>query len=153
MDEDKRRSNGAGERWLDWLGRELVRRQVMPGLRLMVLWEVIEEWFASDEFDGRIAATLIGGADLPGPGHPAHAIVAANRLALRRLLEELAAEARAPDPPALALQLQMLLEGAIVGALVDRQPEVARVAGQLAMVALAASGERRSAPGAPADGG
>jgi hypothetical protein len=152
VDEDRRRSNGAGERWLDWLAHELVRRQAVPGMRLMVLWEVVEDWFASDQFDGRIAATLIGGADLPGPGHPAHAIVAANRLALRRLLEELAAEVRALDPPALALQLQMLFEGAIVGALVDRQPEVARVAGQLAVVALAASGQRGGAPEAPAEG-
>jgi hypothetical protein len=152
VDEDKRQSNGAGERWLEWLRHELAGREAVPGMRLMALWEVLEEWFASDGFDGRIAATLIGGADLPGPGHPAHAIVAANRLSLRRLLEELAREVRAPDPAALALQLQMLFEGAIVGALIDRQPEVARVARQLALVALAASGDRRGAPEAPAEG-
>jgi hypothetical protein len=152
VDEGRRRSNGAGERWLDWLARELARREPVPGARLMVLWQVLEEWFASDQFDGRIAATLIGGADLPGPGHPAHAIVAANRLALRRLLEGLSRDVRARDPAGLALQLLMLFEGAVVGALVDRDPEVARVARQLTLVALAASTERRGASEAPAEG-
>jgi hypothetical protein len=150
--DDRRRSNGAGERWHDWLARELARREPVPGARLMVLWQVLEEWFASDEFDGRIAATLIGGSDLPGPGHPAHAIVAANRLALRRLLEELARDVRARDPTGLALQLQMLFEGAVVGALIDRDPGVARVARQLTLVAVAADGERRGVPEAPAEG-
>jgi hypothetical protein len=138
--------NGAAERWLDWLSGELARRESAPGPRLMVLWDVLEEWFASDDFQGRIADSLIGGADLPGPGHPAHAAVAANRSLLRRLLEGLAQEVGAPDPTELASQLQMLFEGAIVGALIDGQPQVARIARHLAVVALAASAVPRELP-------
>lgn len=105
----------------------------------MVLWDVLEEWFASDSFQGGIAEGLIGGADLPGPGHPGHAAVAANRDSLRRLLEGLAREVGAPDPTELASQLQMLFEGAVVGALIDGRPQVARIARHLAVVALAAT--------------
>lgn len=140
--------NGAAERWLDWLSSELVRRESGAGPRLMVLWDVLEEWFSSEEFQGRIADSFIGGADLPGPGHPAHAAVVANRRSLRRLLEDLAQEVGAPDPTELASQLQMLFEGAVVGALIDGQPQVARAARHLALVALAAStGPRGRPPG------
>ena len=140
------RRNGAAERWLEWLSVELARRESAAGPRLMVLWDVLEEWFASEEFQGRIADSLIGGADLPGPGHPAHAAVVANRHSLRRLLEDLAQEVGAPDPTELASQLQMLFEGAVVGALIDGQPQVARIARQLALVALAASAGPRGLP-------
>lgn len=150
--------NGAAERWLEWLSSELARRESAPGSRLMVLWDVLEEWFASEDFQGRIADGLIGGADLPGPGHPAHAAVAANRHSLRRLLEDLAEEVGAPDPTELASQLQMLFEGAVVGALIDGQPRVARIARHLAVVALAASAPvpgtgRPGPPSASADEG
>lgn len=138
--------NGAAERWLEWLSGELARRESAPGPRLMVLWDVLEEWFASEDFQGRIADGLIGGADLPGPGHPAHAAVAANRHSLRRLLEDLAEELGAPDPTELASQLQMLFEGAVVGALIDGQPQVARIARHLALVALTASASPRDLP-------
>jgi hypothetical protein len=147
------RRNGAAERWLEWLSGELARRQSVAGSRLMVLWDVLEEWFASEDFQGRIADSLIGGAHLPGPGHPSHAAVAANRHSLRRLLEDLAQEVGAPDPAELASQLQMLFEGAVVGALIDGEPRVARVARHLAVVALAASTNPRDdlPPGTGAD--
>jgi hypothetical protein len=132
------RRNGAAEPWLQWLPDELARRG-SSGSRFMVLWDVLEDWFASDDFQTRIADGLIGGAELPGPGHPEHAAVAANRHSLRRLMQDLAEEVGAPDPGELASQLQMLFEGAVIGALIDQQPEVARVARQLALVALAAS--------------
>jgi len=140
------RRNGAAQRWLEWLNGELVRRESAAGPRLVVLWDVLEEWFASEDFQGRIADSLIGGADLPGPGHPAHAAVAANRHSLLRLLEEMAQEVGAPDPTELASQLLMLFEGAVVGALIDGRPEVARIARQLALVALAASASQRRLP-------
>jgi hypothetical protein len=142
--------DGAADHWLQWLSGELARRESAPGQRLMALWDVLEEWFASDDFQGRITDGLIGGADLPGPGHPAHAAVAANRQLLRRLLEGLAREVGAPDPAELASQLQMLFEGAVVGALIDGQPQVARVARHLAVVALAASAGPWNWPAGPA---
>jgi hypothetical protein len=145
VDRNERR-NGAAERWLDWLSGELARRERAAGPRLLVLWDVLEEWFSSEDFQGRVAGSLIGGIDLPGPGHPEHAAVAANRNSLRRLLEGLASEVGAPDPTELASQLQMLFEGAVVGALIDGQPQVAQAARQLAMVALAASTGSRGLP-------
>lgn len=141
--------NGAAEHWLRWLPNELARRG-SSGSRFLVLWDVLEDWFASDDFQTRIADGLIGSADLPGPGHPEHAAVAANRHSLRRLMEDLATEVGAANPGELASQLQMLFEGAVIGALIDGRPQVARVARQLALVALEASAEAPPGGQAPA---
>jgi hypothetical protein len=119
----------AGERWLQWLSGELTRRanaSPVPESSLLVLWDVLEEW--------------LGSAELADPGHPIHTAVSANRELLRRLLEQLATEAGSADPHGLAYQLQMLFEGAIVGALIDGRPQVTRVARHLARLALEASG-------------
>ncbi len=130
----------AGERWLHWLSAELTRRAnatPVPESSLLVLWDVLEEWLDSEGFQ----STLIGGsAELPDPYHPVHTAVSANRELLRRLLERLATEAGAADPHGLAYQLQLLFEGAVVGALIDGRPQVTRVARHLARLALEASG-------------
>jgi hypothetical protein len=78
-------------------------------------------------------------AGLTGNGGEAtRRVVAAHRAALRRLLEDLAAADGAADPAALAAQLHLLVEGAIVGALIDRHPAgVARHARELTEIALA----------------
>jgi hypothetical protein len=147
VDADERR-NGAAGHWLEWLPGELAKRESSAASRLLVLWDVLEEWFGSEDFQVRVADGLIGGVELPGPGHPEHDAVVANRHSLRRLLEDLAKEVGAPDPGELASQLQMLFEGAVIGALIDGQPQVARIARHLAVVALAASAGAR--PGGPA---
>jgi hypothetical protein len=74
----------------------------------------------------------------------------------RRLLEELAASAGVPDPAGLAAQVHLLVEGAVVGALVDRQPQVAKHARELTELALASarsSGHHGEASGRPGSWG
>jgi hypothetical protein len=129
-----------GEPWLEWLATELDRRGDTPEARLLVLWDVLEEWFASEDFDGSF---LSGAApELRDPGDPTHRAVTEQRRSMRELLEDLAKSAGVDDPATLASQLQMLYEGAVVGALIDRQPAVARIARHLTMVALLAHGGR-----------
>jgi hypothetical protein len=121
--------------WLRWLRAELARRGDTPRSRLLGLWDALEDWFASDEFSTSPLAS--GATELRGePEHPAHAVIAAHRAALGELLEELAAAAGAPDAPHLAAQLQILVEGAIAGAVVDRHPAVARTGRSLTRLVL-----------------
>jgi hypothetical protein len=128
----------ASERWRSWLVREVALRRQPSAAGLLVLWEVLEEWFASDDFaESAVAAAVAAPPDGRGPA--AHAVLARHRKATHRLLEELAREGGVRDPAALAGQLLVLVEGAIVGALVDRNPGVARRARELTELALTAA--------------
>jgi hypothetical protein len=130
-----RAPTSAGEKWLHWLRVELTRRGPTPESRLLLVWDVLEEWLGSEAFQ----STLIAGAsELPCLGHPTRAAVRANRDLLRCMLEQLAIEAGASAPHALAYQLLMLFEGTVAGALIDRRPPVTGVARHLASLALEA---------------
>ncbi len=122
----------SSEHWLEWLHLELSRRGDTPRSRLLALWDALEEWFASEDFHGSPLATAPA---MPDSGLGAEA-VAAHRLAVRQLLEDLAKAAGALDPQGFAVQLQVLVEGAIVGALVDREPRIAEHARELTEIAL-----------------
>jgi hypothetical protein len=129
----------SSEDWLAWLTRELGRRQDPPGLRLLALWDLLEEWFASEDFAGSEVAAAVAAAP-DGRGQATRAVLARHRLAVRRMLEELATAAGARDAAVLAAQLQVLVEGAIVGALIDRHPSVARHGRELTEIALGSPG-------------
>ena len=127
----------SSERWLAWLASETARRQDPSGTALHVLWDVLEEWFASDDFAASaLAAAVVAPPDGRGPA--AHAVLVRHRQATRRLLEDLARAAGAADPASLAGQLLILVEGAMAGALIDRHPGVASHARELTELALGA---------------
>jgi hypothetical protein len=133
---DLERSSG---QWLAWLGSETARRQGPAGSPLMALWDVLEEWFASEDFAGSVlAAAVVAPPDGRGPA--AHAVLVRHRRATRRLLEDLARSSGAADPEPLASQLLTLVEGAMAGALIDRRPGVARSARELTRIAIGESG-------------
>jgi len=126
----------SSERWLAWLASETARRRHLSGSALDALWDVLEEWFASDDFtSSAVAAAVVGPPDGRGPA--AHAVLIRHRRATRRLLEDLARSAGARDPSAVAGQLLILVEGAIAGALIDRHPAAARHGRELTQIALA----------------
>jgi hypothetical protein len=134
----------SSEGWLAWLAREMARRQHPPGSDLLVLWDVLEEWFASDDFAGSAVAAAVA-APPDGRGPAANAALVRHRQATRRLLEDQARAAGAAVPAALALQLLTLVEGAIAGALIDRHPGAARHARELTRIALASATTASSA--------
>jgi AcrR family transcriptional regulator len=127
-----------GTQWLNFLADALDRSGDDPRARFDGLWEALEEWVAADGFRGSFIAN--GATELRSePDHPAHAVIAAHRRALRQLLEDLAKAAWAYDTAVLAAQLQVLVDGAIAAAAVDRDPAAARGARELARAAVAAA--------------
>ena len=127
-----------GTQWRNFLADALDRSGDDPRARFDGLWEALEEWVAADGFRGSFIAN--GATELRSePDHPAHAVIAAHRRALRQLLEDLAKAAWAYDTAVLAAQLQVLVDGAIAAAAVDRDPAAARGARELARAAVAAA--------------
>jgi len=59
---------------------------------------------------------------------------------MRALLDELTATAGAGDPAALAAQVQVLLDGAMIGAILDQGPGPIRAARAQAQILLTAAG-------------
>jgi hypothetical protein len=128
----------SSERWLAWLARETARRRQRPESAFQVLWDVLEEWFASDDFaSSTVAAAVVAPPDGRGPA--ANAALIRHRQALRDWLEELAGTAGAPDPTTLAVQLLTLIEGAMASVLIDRQAAAVRHGRELTRIALAAA--------------
>ena len=130
-----RAPTSAGEKWLHWLSAELTRRGTTPESRLLLVWDVLEEWLGSEAFRSML---ITGAGELPCLGHPIRAAAPANRDLLRRMLEQLAIEAGASDPHGLAYQLLILFEGTVAGALIDRRSPVTGVARHLASLAFEA---------------
>jgi AcrR family transcriptional regulator len=124
-----------GTGWLHFLAEATDRRGDDPSDRFEGLWDALEAWFASDGFRGSYVANAA--TELRSePDHPAHAIIAAHRRALRQLLEDLAKLAGAYDAAVLAAQLQVLIDGATAAAAVDRDPAAAHGARTLAHAAI-----------------
>jgi hypothetical protein len=124
----------SSEQWLAWLRRGLAGQP--PDRGLAGLWDLLDAWFASDDFHASGLAAAMAGPTGNG-GEATRAVIAAHRRALRELLEEPAAAAGAADPAAAAAKLHLLVEGAIVGALIDRHTAVTRHARELTEIALA----------------
>ena len=126
--------------WLHRLADAMDRRGDDPGDRFDGLWDELEAWFAEDDFRGSFVANAA--TELRSePDHPAQAKIVQHRQALRQLLEDLAKSSGAYDPTVLAAQLQVLVDGAISAAAVDRTPAAATGARTLARAAVkAASG-------------
>lgn len=134
---DERRATAlerSSEQWLAWLRHGLAAQA--PDRGLAGLWDLLEAWFASDDFQTSGLAAAMAGLTGNG-GEATRAVLAAHRRSLRELLEEPAAAAGATDPAVLAAQLHLLVEGAVVGALIDRHAAVTRHARELTEIALA----------------
>jgi AcrR family transcriptional regulator len=123
------------QQWLTWLRAETGEDDTDPGARLERLWDALEKWFADETFRGSYVANVA--TELRAkPSHPAQAVIATHRAALRELLEDIATAADVPSPPEAALQLHMLVDGATAAAVVDRQPGAAASARAIATTVL-----------------
>ncbi len=115
---------------------QAVDRYSSPRERLLAVFEGQGELFAQPDYRGCAFARASAESH---PGDPAEQATEAYRHWVRALLTELAAQAGAPDPGALARQLHLLYEGASQSARLDHDPAVAAVARAAAATLLDAA--------------
>jgi AcrR family transcriptional regulator len=131
------------ESFRTWFEDRVRRAKGGPHRRLLAVFDVAEEWFHSPEFCGCLfinAAAEFGGAEAP-----ARRAAASAKAATLSFIRELATDAGADDPDALARSLNLLLQGAIVMAHAGCDRDAAKAARRAAepLVRAALSGSPR----------
>ena len=103
------------ERWTrDWLQAEAERRATTPDGRLLAIFDVFDEWFQLDDFEGcSFVNVLLEVTDLESPVRRASVEHLAT---IRTFVARLAVEARIADPDGFARQWHILMKGSIVSA-------------------------------------
>jgi AcrR family transcriptional regulator len=121
-----------------WLFTEIHRRARSPRARLLAVFDVFDEWFHRDDFEGCSFINVLLESDAAGPVRRA---AATHILKVRAPLRVLARDAGLADPVQFAHTWQMIMMGAIVSACVGNR-NAARKAKQAARLVM--DGWRRS---------
>jgi AcrR family transcriptional regulator len=102
------------QRWTnEWLVAEVRRRASLPSERLLAVFDVFDEWFRSDDFEGCAFISIL--LEINEKNDVRHTSVVGLQH-IRDFIGGLAAEAGAADPERLARQWHMLMKGSIVAA-------------------------------------
>ena len=134
------------ERWTrDWLQGEVRRRADDPAERLLAIFEVFDGWFQRDDYEGCSFVNVL--LEIADPDSELHLASAEYLARIRAFVAELAAEAGAADPEALAHKWHILMKGSIVAA-GEGDRDAARRAREVAALVLADARAPRPAPAA-----
>ncbi len=127
------------EGFLAWFEQAMERHAGAGKDRLAALFAALREWFETPEFRG--CAFINASVELADPGHPGFAFARQHKerfhAFLARLIEESLGKAAARMAPAVAV----LIEGAIVSAVIEGSPGPADVARDAALRLLSPSGK------------
>ncbi|HEY4247444.1 MAG TPA: TetR/AcrR family transcriptional regulator [Lacunisphaera sp.] len=93
-----------------------------PRRRLLAFFDWHEHWFDRKDFNGCAFIRAIG--EYPDVKSPIHQAVTKQKQAARDRLETMLVAMEVPDPKAMAIQLHLLLEGAIVSAHTFGDPKI-----------------------------
>jgi AcrR family transcriptional regulator len=104
--------------------------------QLRSLLDVVEHLVESDDFQGCIFVNVA--MEFPLPHEPAHIAAARNKQAIEDVVHNLAVEAGAADPRALAKELCLIMEGAYVTRHVTGSKQTVEIARRIAELAIAA---------------
>lgn len=121
---------------LAWIHRADERAEAAEG-RLLAVFDLLREWVESPDYRGCPLANAT--IELGGQLNPARPIARDYQQEVRRYLTDLAQGVGAREPEALARQLQLLLDGATVDALIEGTAEPAWHARQAAATLLSAA--------------
>lgn len=100
-----------------------------PIARLRGISEVLREWFASDGFHGCLFINTA--SEFPSVHDPVHQAAKANVDAIRHIITQTATEAGIRAPERFAQQINMVIEGAIVTEVIDRDGQAPTTAAML----------------------
>ena len=106
--------------------------------QILRYFDWLERWFATDTFRGCPFVNAV--AELGDPTHPGAKMAVAFKEQRRLWLRDALAQLNVADPDGLATQVAILVEGAIIAALIRGDPGMAGAAKAAALVLLTAAG-------------
>ena len=124
-----------GAAWRDWFLGELLKGEATPLVRLRRIFPVLRDWFGDERFFGCPFINAV--AEHDKNDDRMRQIALAHKKVVLQTISRLAAEAGARDPDGAAHQLGVLIDGAIVAAMITRDENVALLAGETADLLLA----------------
>ena len=95
-----------------WLFRRMAELADTPRDQLVAMFDALDEWFLDPDFHGCMFAKAC--SEFQDPDHPINRAAAAHVASLSPQLAEIAARAGLAAPQAIARQLSLLKEGAVV---------------------------------------
>lgn len=119
-----------------WLVRSTEMAEPGRG-QVLALFDLLIEWYAEDGFHGCLVVNT--SSDVRGAGGPVQGLARAFLDRYRALLEDRLSAAGVLDPPMLARQLLLLIEGATVVSAIDGGQQTGREARRAAETLLDAS--------------
>ena len=102
------------EHFRNWLYRRMEELADTPGQQLIAMFDALEEWFDEPGYKG--CMFIKASSEYQDATHPIHKQSADHKRLLERHITELAEKAGLANPNALARQLLLLKEGAIITA-------------------------------------
>jgi AcrR family transcriptional regulator len=103
------------KRWtMEWLHTEASRRADDGGGRMLAIFDVFDEWFRQNDFEGCSFINVL--LEFSEVDHPIRQATAEHLATIRGLVREFAEDAGVADPEAIACQWHILMKGSIVAA-------------------------------------
>jgi AcrR family transcriptional regulator len=118
-----------GVSWRAWF-LKAIEAPATPRDKLDAIFPALKKWFGEDDYTGCVFINAVG--EHPKDETRIRALTVQHKTFILKHITDLAGAAGAARPDALAHQLGLLMDGAIVAALVTRDPGVADAAGQAA---------------------
>jgi len=117
-----------------WFADQVNGRADTPKTKLLAVFDVIGEWMGVPEFRG--CAFINAAAEFSLDGNPVHQVSAEFYEHFRSYIADLAEQSGSRSPRTLALQLSLLIEGAIVSEQMKRNSGSAEQAKQAAIILI-----------------
>jgi len=130
-----------GRQWREWFIGTIEAGGGTPQAKLARIFPALKDWFRQERFYGCPFINAVGEHD-KDQKH-LRAIAMRHKKVVLAYIGKLAAEMGSSDPEMLAHQLALLMDGAIVAAMVSRDPAVADAAGLAACSLFAPAKSRK----------
>lgn len=126
---------------LGWLQSEVTNRAAAPEQQLLTIFDVFDEWFRRDDFEGCSFINVL--LETAEPGNPVRQASATHLARIRDFLQRLAEEAGVSQPDDFARKWHILMKGSIVAA-GEGDQLAARRAREIGLTLLRAEGVKIS---------